>query len=336
MEIQNITYLKARNETQYFVNIDDDANYLHAKIRIPGDKSSVGEKELVRLASLYIAKIFSPDEIVQDLSNQQEALAQTVSEANTQLATIQEQSEQAKADLNLVKEELQTASAELQKTSSQINSAMNIINSFVLYSDLTPEQIEEIVNAYPTVQVGQTVVTGEVYNIEGTLYKAIQTVVIADENWIVDPTIFVKFVPDNLDDGTEIIPTWEQPAGAHDAYSVGDKVVYNGVIYQSEVDSNVWPPDEHGWLMVDSQEEEQPDENQELPEEEEPEPPQEPEDEPVEEPEETVPEFVQPQGHNPYSIGDKVMFEGRIYESIIDGNVWSPVDHPAGWKEISA
>lgn len=37
---------------------------------------------------------------------------------------------------------------------------------------------------------------------------------------------------------------------------------------------------------------------------------------------------------NPYSIGDKVIFEGKVYESTIDNNVWSPTDHPQGWKEI--
>ena len=33
-------------------------------------------------------------------------------------------------------------------------------------------------------------------------------------------------------------------------------------------------------------------------------------------------------------IGDKVIFEGKKYESLIDDNVWSPEDYPAGWQEI--
>ena len=49
---------------------------------------------------------------------------------------------------------------------------------------------------------------------------------------------------------------------------------------------------------------------------------------------ETINEWVQPDSTNPYMTGDKVTFEGKTYESIIDNNVWSPSAYPAGWKEI--
>lgn len=45
-------------------------------------------------------------------------------------------------------------------------------------------------------------------------------------------------------------------------------------------------------------------------------------------------EWKQPDSTNPYSKGDRVMYEGKMYESTIDGNVWSPADYPAGWKEV--
>ena len=45
-------------------------------------------------------------------------------------------------------------------------------------------------------------------------------------------------------------------------------------------------------------------------------------------------EWVQPDSTNPYMTGDRCRFEGEVYESIIDGNVWSPADYPAGWKKI--
>lgn len=48
------------------------------------------------------------------------------------------------------------------------------------------------------------------------------------------------------------------------------------------------------------------------------------------------PEWVQPVGaHDAYSIGDRVTYNGRRYESIIDGNVWSPSVFPAGWQEVA-
>ena len=49
---------------------------------------------------------------------------------------------------------------------------------------------------------------------------------------------------------------------------------------------------------------------------------------------ETIPEWVQPDSTNAYMIGDKVMYEGKVYESIINNNIWSPAAYPAGWKLI--
>lgn len=49
---------------------------------------------------------------------------------------------------------------------------------------------------------------------------------------------------------------------------------------------------------------------------------------------ETIPEWVQPDSTNAYMIGDKVRFEGHIYESVIDNNIWSPASYPTGWKVI--
>lgn len=49
----------------------------------------------------------------------------------------------------------------------------------------------------------------------------------------------------------------------------------------------------------------------------------------------TIPEFVQPTGsHDAYNIGDQVLFEGVVYESTINANVWSPTAYPAGWKVV--
>ena len=49
---------------------------------------------------------------------------------------------------------------------------------------------------------------------------------------------------------------------------------------------------------------------------------------------ETINEWVQPDSTNPYMTGDKVTFNGKTYESVIDNNVWSHSAYPAGWKEI--
>ena len=46
-------------------------------------------------------------------------------------------------------------------------------------------------------------------------------------------------------------------------------------------------------------------------------------------------EFVQPSGaHDAYNVGDRVSYHEKVYESVIDGNVWSPDVYPAGWTEV--
>lgn len=48
-----------------------------------------------------------------------------------------------------------------------------------------------------------------------------------------------------------------------------------------------------------------------------------------------IADWVQPTGaHDAYKIGDKVKFNGLTYESVINGNVYSPTAYPAGWKKL--
>ena len=48
-------------------------------------------------------------------------------------------------------------------------------------------------------------------------------------------------------------------------------------------------------------------------------------------------EWVQPTGaHDAYNAGDRVLYNGSVYESTIDGNVWSPLVYPDGWELIEA
>ena len=92
---------------------------------------------------------------------------------------------------------------------------------------------------------------------------------------------------------------------ALDAYREGARVIHDGREWESTTPANVWEPGVSGWR-------------------------------------ELVPEdvgpvtWVQPTGaHDAYRTGDGVSFEGRVYRSLTDSNVWSPASHPAGWEEIT-
>lgn len=102
---------------------------------------------------------------------------------------------------------------------------------------------------------------------------------------------------------------WKQPTSAADAYLAGDVVVHSGKLWASTVDYNVWEPSVSGWREVPGEDD---DGN------------------PV------IPEYRQPTGeHDAYKIGDQVTWEGDVYRSVIDGNVWSPADNPSGWEKVT-
>jgi hypothetical protein len=49
------------------------------------------------------------------------------------------------------------------------------------------------------------------------------------------------------------------------------------------------------------------------------------------------PLWSQPTGaHDAYNKGDIVDYNGTLYESLMDGNTYSPEAYPAGWKAVTA
>jgi len=74
-------------------------------------------------------------------------------------------------------------------------------------------------------------------NNELKLYKVIQSHS-TQSGWhpSLTPALFVRVQLG------ETILDWVQPTGAHDAYNIGDKVMYNGLVYESTVNANVYAP----------------------------------------------------------------------------------------------
>ncbi len=86
---------------------------------------------------------------------------------------------------------------------------------------------------------GETIIV----RFEGELFRCINPHV-SQADW--DPKTAVSLWVSCADPAEEW-PEWKQPAGAHDAYSEGAKVSYNGQRWISNVDGNVWKPGEYGW-----------------------------------------------------------------------------------------
>ena len=82
---------------------------------------------------------------------------------------------------------------------------------------------------------------------EHILYRVLQTHT-SQQSWTptAAPSLFAKvLIPD-----PQVIPDWEQPDSTN-PYQKGDKVRYNGKIYESTIANNVWAPDVYGWVEVE-------------------------------------------------------------------------------------
>ena len=195
----------------------------------------------------------------------------------------------------------------------------------IFAATLTDEQALEIATVYPAWEAGHAYQVGDIISYgtnsagDPQLYKVVQAHT-SQDNW--RPGAGTESLYDAFGLDESGYPIWAQPSGAHDAYNAGDIVNYNGTLYQSTINGNVWSPDVYpaGWTVYEAATE---------PEEPEPEP------EPDPDPEEPTayPEWVQPTGaHDAYNTGDIVNYNGTLYKSVIDGNVWAPDAYPQGWE----
>lgn len=111
---------------------------------------------------------------------------------------------------------------------------------------LSDEDALEAVNLFPSWKPAKAYVKDERVTFKGILYKCLQAHTSQDA-WtpLAAPSLWTKvLIPDENQ-----IPEWEQPDSTN-AYMKGDKVSYNGTIYESNIDNNVWAPNVYGWVTV--------------------------------------------------------------------------------------
>lgn len=105
----------------------------------------------------------------------------------------------------------------------------------------------------------------------------------------------------------EVYPVW---SGNSVEYKVDDRVQYNGVLYKvltAHTSQETWKPDVSPSLFIKV----------------------------ISSISGEIPDWEQPSAGNAYMKGDKVRYNGKVYESLIDNNVWKPDEYPAGWKEVT-
>lgn len=117
------------------------------------------------------------------------------------------------------------------------------------------------------------------------------------------------------------VPEWQDPGTDHSRmYHQGDVVRHNGKLVRSTHQGlNSWEPGTLGfdgriWEILETSTQPDTPETSEQP---------------------AAPAYRQPSGgHDAYKKGDRVTYNGAVYESTINGNVWAPDSYPQGWKKL--
>lgn len=105
----------------------------------------------------------------------------------------------------------------------------------------------EGVQLFPAWSAEAAYLVGDRVRYNNILYKCLQNHA-AQESWTPEaaPSLWARvLIPD-----PDVIPEWVQPDSTN-PYQIGDKVTYNGQIYESTIANNVWAPDVYGWVLVE-------------------------------------------------------------------------------------
>ena len=176
---------------------------------------------------------------------------------------------------------------------------------------------KEIINVVPSYDANTQVVTMDSYTEEATTitvnYVVTAKPLTKEEQLENQRNLALTFFAETLSDAQALqVPMlFDEFDGNGVAYEVGKRVLYNDILYkviQAHTSQAGWTPAAAPSLFakvinetIDG----------------------------------SIPEFEQPDSTNPYMKGDRVLFNGKVYESLIDNNVYSPEAYPAGWKEIT-
>ena len=121
-----------------------------------------------------------------------------------------------------------------------INANLQATRKLIRVDELSEDELLDMIDLYESYEIGKSYQVDDIFKYEGKLYKVIQEHT-SQDNWIPSelPALYLSMMPEN------VIPEWVQPSGAHDAYNTGDKVIFEGKVYESVIDGNTWSPIDH-------------------------------------------------------------------------------------------
>ena len=126
----------------------------------------------------------------------------------------------------------------------RIDANLQATRKLIRVDELSPEDLHELVDLYEHYEIGRHYAKDDVFQYEGKLYKVLKGIVSQEQYKPNEtPSEYLPMQPDG------VIPEWRQPTGEHDAYNKGDKVIFEGIVYESLIDGNTWSPADYpqGW-----------------------------------------------------------------------------------------
>ena len=129
----------------------------------------------------------------------------------------------------------------------RIDANLQATRKLIRVDELSEDELLGMIDLYESYQVDKLYKVDDIFKYEGKLYKVIQEHT-SLENWVPSelPALYLSMMPEN------VIPEWVQPTMAENAYNIGDKVIYEGKVYESLIDNNTWSPIDYkeGWKEI--------------------------------------------------------------------------------------
>ena len=128
-----------------------------------------------------------------------------------------------------------------------IPAMLKAVKSMIRVDELTTEELANIIDLYDDWKVAVEYEKDMLVKYNELLYRVVQKHT-SQSDWTPDATLalYSPIAP------PDVIAEWVQPLGVHDAYNTGDKVTFNGEIYECLKDAVTHSPMVYpdGWKKI--------------------------------------------------------------------------------------
>lgn len=229
------------------VTLMSNKPFYHLSAEVVGNRTNETDEQLIPDALESVFKILFVDRAMPEAIKKVDNVSDKVVEVEELTKALEAAIGSANSLINHLKNKIDV----VEQKQNKINEA------FVLSENLSDEQKAILLQQFKPWTIGEKYEADEIINFEGNLYRVIKGIE-AQGHYLPDSTPSeytpVKNTTTVIDGETvEVINDWVQPTGAHDAYEKGDKVRFNGKVYESTLDQpNTWSPTDYpqGWKEV--------------------------------------------------------------------------------------